>query len=98
MPADRVLLRVVRASEPLDPPIIEGAAPLPLPFAELSGRFKAVADRIPETTLCPDVTEAPPDDPEAALAALPNSSGCEDKLSSWRTAPNSVRVLGAHPR
>lgn len=87
LPPDRFNLCVVRTSYPLDPAImLKARLYFPPPFAELSGRFEAIADRLREIALCLDVTEAPPTDPKAALTALlaanPNLEDCEDKLSS----------------
>lgn len=87
LPADQPGFCGLSASYPLDPAImLDVRLYNPPPFAELHGRFKPIADRLREIALCLDVTDAPPQDPQAALAALlaanPTLEGCEDRLSS----------------
>lgn len=84
---DRLNLCVLLASYPLDPAItLEAALYFPPPFAVLHERFEPIADRLREVALCLDVTDSPPADPKAALAALlaanPTLEDCEDRLSS----------------
>lgn len=87
LPTDQPSFCALRASYPPDPAITLLARLYnPPPFAELHGRFEPIADRLRVIALCLDVTDSPPADPEAALAALlaenPRLEGCEDRLSS----------------
>ncbi len=71
---------------PPDPDITLSAGFYGKPFQELGPDLPAIAARMREIALCLDVTDAPPADPGAALAALlaahPRLSGCEAKLFS----------------
>lgn len=71
----------LNATYPLDPALLLVARIYyPPPFPELTGRLEPMVARMREIALCLDVTEAPPADPEAALAALlaanPRLQGC----------------------
>lgn len=74
------------ASYPVDPSITLVASLFRAPFPELALDAPTIVDRLREIALCLDVTDAPPADPEAALAALlaenPTLSGCEGRLTS----------------
>lgn len=76
----------LHASYPLDPAIILRIELLGVPFREAALDAQATADRLREIALCLDVTEAPPAEPEAALAALlatnPRLERCEGLLLS----------------
>lgn len=78
--------RSLDASYPPDPAIMLRITLLRVPFREVALDAQAIADRLREIALCLDVTETPPADPEAALAALlaanPRLERCEGLLLS----------------